>query len=157
MPVAPAPPINVIGLGYVGLPLAVALARRFPVTGLDVSPSRIAELRAGYDRTNEISEAVLRQSSLRLAGSVAECPPADFHIVTVPTPIDAQNRPDLTIVKAAAQSVGTPWRQRKPASTLVLIHWAYASSHARLQVPVTVQSDPSRRCGTAVPARFGPM
>ena len=107
--------VNVVGLGYVGLPLAVALAKSFATTGLDLSQSRIAELRSGYDRTNEIARADLIGSSLRLAGSVAECAPADFHIVTVPTPIDSENRPDLAMVRAAARSIGPLLTKRGPS------------------------------------------
>ena len=98
--------VNVIGLGYVGLPLAVALARQFATTGLDVVESRIAELREGNDRTGEIDSGRLAASSLRLTTDPGECPPASFYIVTVPTPIDALNRPDLAMVEAASRTVG---------------------------------------------------
>ena len=98
--------VNVIGLGYVGLPLAVALARQFATTGLDVVESRIAELREGHDRTGEIDSGRLAASSLRLTTDPGECPPASFYIVTVPTPIDAFNRPDLAMVEAASRTVG---------------------------------------------------
>ena len=95
-----------IGLGYVGLPLAVALAGKFATTGFDVNQARIAELREGYDRTGEIDRDRLARSSLRLTDVAAECPPADFYIVTVPTPVDEANRPDLSIVEAASRTVG---------------------------------------------------
>jgi UDP-N-acetyl-D-galactosamine dehydrogenase len=95
----------VIGLGYVGLPLAVALAKRFEVIGLDVDARRIAELEAGHDRTGEIEPDRLAASSLRLIADPVQCPAADFYIVTVPTPIDAANRPDLGMVEKASQTV----------------------------------------------------
>jgi UDP-N-acetyl-D-galactosamine dehydrogenase len=98
--------VTVVGLGYVGLPLAVALARHFPTTGLDIDARRIAELRAGRDRTGEIESERLATSSLALTADPAGCPPSDFYIVTVPTPINAANRPDLTIVRAATRTVG---------------------------------------------------
>ena len=98
--------VTVIGLGYVGLPLAVALARQFPTTGFDVDTRRIAELEAGHDRTGEIERERLEASSLALTGDPAACPPSAFYIVTVPTPIDAHNRPDLSIVEAASRTVG---------------------------------------------------
>ena len=97
--------VVVIGLGYVGLPLAVALARQFETVGLDVDTRRIAELEGGHDRTGEIERARLEASSLRLTADPAACPPADFYIVTVPTPIDAANRPDLGMVEAASRTV----------------------------------------------------
>jgi len=103
----PHPPyVAVIGLGYVGLPLAVALARTFPTTGFDIDRPRITELRSGHDRTAEIAPDVLGASTLALTDDAAACPPADFYIVTVPTPIDGANRPDLSIVEAASRTVG---------------------------------------------------
>ena len=108
-----------LGLGYVGLPLAVALAAKFGTTGVDVNAARIAELRQGHDRTGEVSEDRMRASTLRLTDSAADCPPADFYIVTVPTPVDGDNRPDLSIVEAASRTVGAcvavmPTRPRWP-------------------------------------------
>lgn len=102
----PAPRIVVVGLGYVGLPLAVALASRFETIGFDVNQTRIAELREHHDHTNEITPERLAASSLRLTASHDEIEPADLYIVTVPTPVDAQNRPDLSILESAARTVG---------------------------------------------------
>lgn len=97
--------VTVIGLGYVGLPLAVALARQFDTCGLDVDARRIAELESGHDRTGEIERARLEASTLALTADPATCPPSDFYIVTVPTPIDGANRPDLRMVEAASRTV----------------------------------------------------
>jgi len=99
--------VIVVGLGYVGLPLAVALAKSFETWGLDVDISRIAELERQHDRTGEIDAKRLDASSLRLTTDPAACPDADFYIVTVPTPVDADNRPDLGIVMAATRTVGS--------------------------------------------------
>jgi UDP-N-acetyl-D-galactosamine dehydrogenase len=98
--------VVVIGLGYVGLPLAAALAGKFQATGLDIDTRRIAELQAGHDRTGEIEPARLAASTLVLTSDPAAVPPADFYIVTVPTPIDAANRPDLRLIEAASRNVG---------------------------------------------------
>ena len=100
------PRIIVIGLGYVGLPLAVALARRFEVVGLDVDAGRIAELERGFDRTGEVAERDLAASNLTLTSSAAECAGADIFIVTVPTPVDERNRPDLGPLLSATRTVG---------------------------------------------------
>jgi UDP-N-acetyl-D-glucosamine/UDP-N-acetyl-D-galactosamine dehydrogenase len=99
------PAIVVIGLGYVGLPLAVALARSFEVTGFDIDPERIAELRRGHDRTREVEEEELAGSTLRLANDAQDCAGADVYIITVPTPVDAASRPDLSAVMAATATV----------------------------------------------------
>jgi UDP-N-acetyl-D-galactosamine dehydrogenase len=97
--------IVVIGLGYVGLPLAVALARQFEVTGFDVDSGRIGELREGLDRTGEIDPDVLAESRLTLTDRAGDCAGANVYIVTVPTPVDSSNRPDLSAVMAATRTV----------------------------------------------------
>ena len=98
-----APRIALIGLGYVGLPLAVALARKFETVGFDIDERRVAELREGKDRTREVDEAELRASDLALTADAQDCAGADVYIVTVPTPVDQANRPDLSAVIAATR------------------------------------------------------
>lgn len=110
--------VVVVGLGYVGLPLAVALARSFPTHGLDIDAGRIAELRRGHDRTDEIAPATLAASSLHYAAEPAGCPAADVYIVTVPTPVDDRNRPDLRALIGASEMVG---RMIDPARRPVVI------------------------------------
>jgi UDP-N-acetyl-D-galactosamine dehydrogenase len=100
------PHLAVIGLGYVGLPLAVALARHFPVTGLDINRRRIAELRDGKDRTDEIPPDVLRASALKLTADDADVAGSDVFIVTVPTPVDKDDKPDLAAILSACETVG---------------------------------------------------
>ncbi|MFL5270154.1 MAG: nucleotide sugar dehydrogenase, partial [Stellaceae bacterium] len=97
----------VIGLGYVGLPVALALARRFePVIGFDISKRRIAALRNGMDTTGEVTEAALRESSLCLADDADAVGEASFFVVTVPTPIDSERRPDLSPLAGACELIG---------------------------------------------------
>jgi UDP-N-acetyl-D-galactosamine dehydrogenase len=99
--------IAVIGLGYVGLPVAVAFARSgVPVIGFDIDPHRIDELRAGHDRTREIEPYDLDQPTLNYGTDPARLADADFYVVTVPTPIDAARRPDLSALNAASETVG---------------------------------------------------
>lgn len=97
---------TVIGLGYVGLPLAVALARHAPVCGFDIDSRRIEELLDGFDRTREVDSCALSESAIAFTAHSASVPPSDFYIVTVPTPVDASNRPDLTLLRAATSTVG---------------------------------------------------
>ena len=97
--------IVVIGLGYVGLPLAVALSRAFDTTGFDIDEGRIAELKSGADRTREVDRDILRDATLRLTSEAESCRGADVYIVTVPTPVDQANRPDLSFVLAATRMV----------------------------------------------------
>src|SRR6201999_2592107 len=99
--------IAVIGLGYVGLPVAVALARAgAPVIGFDVDRGRVDELRAGRDRTREVDVAELAVPGLTFTNDATALNAADFFIVTVPTPIDEAKRPDLSAMLAASRSVG---------------------------------------------------
>jgi len=107
--------IVVIGLGYVGLPLAVALARKFDTIGFDIDEGRVAELCSGHDRTNEVENGALRESGLKLTADAADCAGADVYIVTVPTPVDEANRPDLTAVMAATRMLaGLIDAERRP-------------------------------------------
>jgi UDP-N-acetyl-D-galactosamine dehydrogenase len=103
--VTTSPKIVVLGLGYVGLPLAVALARSFETIGLDIDERRIAELNAGEDRTREVEPEALAASSLRMTANPEGARGADIYIVTVPTPVDAARRPDLGAVMAASRTV----------------------------------------------------
>jgi UDP-N-acetyl-D-galactosamine dehydrogenase len=99
--------IAVIGLGYVGLPVAVAFARSgVPVVGFDIDTVRIAELKAGHDRTREVAPAALSQATLTYTSDLAALKDSDFYIVTVPTPIDSARRPDLGAMLAASATVG---------------------------------------------------
>jgi UDP-N-acetyl-D-galactosamine dehydrogenase len=99
--------IAVIGLGYVGLPVAVSFAvSKAPVIGFDIDARRIAELKKGHDRTNEVESARLNQASLTFTDDRAQLNQADFFIVTVPTPIDEARRPDLTALIKASETVG---------------------------------------------------
>ena len=97
--------IVVIGLGYVGLPLAVALARKFEVTGLDVDSGRIEELKAGHDRTREVSGDDLANSTICFTSDPEDCRGADIYIVAVPTPVNSRNRPDLSALISATRTV----------------------------------------------------
>ena len=97
--------VVVLGLGYVGLPLAVALAGKFEVIGFDVDPQRIEELRSGHDRTREVGEDQLRNSAIQLTSQAADCEGADVYVVAVPTPVDNHNRPDLSALLAATRTV----------------------------------------------------
>jgi UDP-N-acetyl-D-galactosamine dehydrogenase len=100
------PRIAVVGLGYVGLPLAVALARHFAVTGFDADPSRVAELKDGRDRTREIDTATLKGSTLAVTDDAAAMRGVDVFIVAVPTPVDDHNLPDLGALRSACRAVG---------------------------------------------------
>ena len=98
--------IVVVGLGYVGLPLAVALARSYSVVGFDIDSDRVKELGNGEDRTREIAPERLKESSLVCSADKADIAGADVYIVTVPTPVGANNEPDLGAVRGASKMIG---------------------------------------------------
>jgi UDP-N-acetyl-D-galactosamine dehydrogenase len=107
--------VVVVGLGYVGLPLAVALSGQLRVTGFDIDKGRIAELRGHHDRTREIDSERLRASTLALTDDPALARGADVYIVTVPTPVDAANQPDLRPLLSATRSVAALLDPERPA------------------------------------------
>lgn len=100
------PRISVLGLGYVGLPLAVALAPHYPVTGFDVKAERIDEVAKGFDRTGEIDADVLKASRLDVTAEAEALRGSDVFIVTVPTPVDSENQPDLGALQGACEILG---------------------------------------------------
>ncbi|WP_440998161.1 nucleotide sugar dehydrogenase [Arhodomonas sp. SL1] len=101
------PRVAVLGLGYVGLPLAVAFARHYPVVGFDVKRSRIEGLRAGHDDTQEVSpEELAAAEGLTITDELAALRECNVYVVTVPTPIDSGRQPDLTPLRRASETVG---------------------------------------------------
>ncbi len=99
--------IGVIGLGYVGLPLAVEFGKHYETTGFDINPERVAELRRGKDRTLEVEPRELRAAKrLRFTSELKDLKSCRVYIVTVPTPIDADKRPDLGPLERASETVG---------------------------------------------------
>jgi len=99
--------IAVIGLGYVGLPVALGFAKRFPGTvGFDINVEKVRSLRAGSDITGEVPSETLRATTLRMTSDPVDLKEATFYVVAVPTPVDRNNRPDLTPLVKASQMVG---------------------------------------------------
>jgi UDP-N-acetyl-D-galactosamine dehydrogenase len=100
------PRISVIGLGYVGLPLVLALARHFHVVGYDIDGDRVAQLVTGRDRTAETDPAVLGATTAQLTADADALAGTEIFIITVPTPVDEDKRPDLRALESAARTIG---------------------------------------------------
>lgn len=98
--------VAVIGLGYVGMPLAVALSKYGEAVGYDINVKRVEELKEGWDSNREISQTVLRATSCKFTADIEDIRHSNIYIVTVPTPIDERNEPDLGAVQAASRAVG---------------------------------------------------
>tara|TARA_Y100000591_G_scaffold296803_1_gene287294 strand:+ start:9 stop:1313 length:1305 start_codon:yes stop_codon:yes gene_type:complete len=100
--------ISVIGLGYVGLPLAIEFSNKFEVVGFDIDKQRVQELKNGYDRTNEISEGRLNKlPRLELSSSISSIRESNIYIITVPTPVDKRNKPNLNPLISATKTVAS--------------------------------------------------
>ncbi len=126
--------IGVIGLGYVGLPLAVEFGKRFDTVGFDINAARIAELREGRDSTLEVEPELLAQATrLRYADGLDGVAACNVYIVTVPTPIDAAKRPDLTPLVKASEAIGSVL---KAGDTVVYESTVYPGCTEEICVPI---------------------
>ena len=103
--------VSVIGLGYVGLPVAVAFGMKSQVIGFDIDSSRVAELKNSYDRTLEVSSADLSAANVHYTADRKDLVLADFHIIAVPTPIDDAKQPNLKSLEMATQTIGSVLKQ----------------------------------------------
>jgi UDP-N-acetyl-D-galactosamine dehydrogenase len=126
--------IAIIGLGYVGLPLAVEFSKKRSVIGFDINVDRVAELQAGYDRTLEVSEREICEAvGLTYTSRSAELLRAGVFIVTVPTPVDQANRPDLTPLVRASQTVS---RALKAGDLVIYESTVYPGATEEVCVPI---------------------
>lgn len=127
-------PIAIIGLGYVGLPLAVEFGKKRAVVGFDVSEERIAELRSGFDRTREVdSEELAEAAQLSYTASIEDLKACGVFIVAVPTPIDRANRPDLTLLERASETVG---KAMGPGAIAIFESTVYPGCTREVCVPI---------------------
>jgi UDP-N-acetyl-D-galactosamine dehydrogenase len=130
--------IAIIGLGYVGLPLAVEFGKQRPVIGFDINPQRIAELQAGKDHTLECSSQELASAThLRYSSAAEDLKNAQVYIVTVPTPVDQANRPDMTPLVKASTTVG---KALKLGDVVIYESTVYPGATEEVCVPVLEQT-----------------
>ncbi|WP_314350169.1 Vi polysaccharide biosynthesis UDP-N-acetylglucosamine C-6 dehydrogenase TviB [Campylobacter showae] len=132
--------IAVVGLGYVGLPLAAAFSEKYEVVGFDVNAKRIEELKSGYDRTLELSNEQMKKAidnGMKFSLNLDDIRSCNFFIVTVPTPIDKNKRPDLTPVVKATQSVA---KVLKKGDIVVYESTVYPGVTEEICVPLLEQS-----------------
>jgi UDP-N-acetyl-D-galactosamine dehydrogenase len=129
--------ISVIGLGYVGLPLAVAFGQKYSVVGFDVKEERIADLRQHHDETGAVETSELQAANIHFTAQAEDLCQADFHIIAVPTPIDAAKQPDLTALLRASMIVGA---QLKKGDIVVYESTVYPGVTEEECVPVLQQA-----------------
>jgi UDP-N-acetyl-D-galactosamine dehydrogenase len=126
--------VGIIGLGYVGLPLAVYMARYFPVAGFDINRARVAELAGKRDRTGEVTdEEFAAAETLSFSADIEALKDCNFYIVTVPTPIDEAKRPDLTALMRASEAVG---KVLSPGDVVVYESTVYPGATEEVCVPI---------------------
>lgn len=128
-----APKISVIGLGYVGLPLALAFAKQYPVIGFDISSKRISELLDNQDITNEVSPSMLKNSKAFFTNNEILLKESDIFIVTVPTPVFLNNKPDLSMLKNACTLIG---RYIKRGSIIIFESTVYPGCTEDFCIPI---------------------
>jgi len=136
--------VSVIGLGYVGLPVAASFARLGPVVAFDISNPRIDGLRAGHDVTGEVTDADLAACDLLLTNDVSDLAKADFHIVTVPTPVDDANNPDLSPLVSASTMLAA---HLKKGDVVVYESTVYPGATEDVCVPALEKAS-GLKCGT---------
>ncbi|MBX3303984.1 MAG: nucleotide sugar dehydrogenase, partial [Nitrospira sp.] len=125
--------IAVVGLGYVGLPIAVAFGKIGPVIGFDVNKKKIDELRKSIDRTGEVSGKDLASTRVQYTSEPADLKKADFIIVAVPTPINEALQPDLTALQKASELIG---RNLSPGSIVVYESTVYPGATEEVCLPI---------------------
>ena len=129
--------VGVVGLGYVGLPVAAAFARHYPVIGYDINPRRIEELNRAYDRNQEIPPEALQNPNLTFTTDLQKLREANFFIVTVPTPIDIYKVPDLRPLHKASEAL---MQVLKPGDTVVYESTVYPGCTEEVCIPILEQS-----------------
>jgi UDP-N-acetyl-D-galactosamine dehydrogenase len=144
--------ICIVGLGYVGLPLAVALSKHYPVIGFDVNSAKIGELNQGIDKTNEVSKEALKKAQLKLTTDPKEIKQADFIIVAVPTPIDNAKRPDLKYIENASELVGA---NLKKGAIVVYESTVYPGCTEEVCLPI-LEKESGLKCGVDFKIGYSP-
>lgn len=144
--------ISVIGLGYVGLPVAVAFGKSHRVIGFDLNQARIEELKNGHDRTLEVEDEDLAATDIMFTCEAADLKRADFHIVAVPTPINHANQPDLRPMLSASKTIG---QQLKKGDIVVFESTVYPGATEEECVPI-LEAESGLVCGIDFTVGYSP-
>jgi len=144
--------ISVVGLGYVGLPVAVAFGKQRKTIGFDINQQRIAELRRGHDRTGEVATAELHAGDILFTDQLTDLKQADFHIIAVPTPVDDAHQPDLSPIIHASETVG---KALKKGDIVVYESTVYPGATEEECVPV-LERESGLHCGADFTVGYSP-
>lgn len=152
MPQANKRKIAVVGLGYVGLPIAVAFGKRQRVIGFDINKAKVAELQKGLDRTGEVSSSDLKTSDVQYTFQPSDLKAADFIIVAVPTPINEALQPDLTALRKSSELIGA---NLSPGSIVVFESTVYPGATEEVCQPILEQAS-GMKCGVDFKLGYSP-
>ncbi len=144
--------VSVIGLGYVGLPVAVAFAKQSLAIGFDINSNRLNELQKGMDRTGEVTSEELKNIEVLFTDKIEDLKKADFHIIAVPTPINSAKQPDLTPLVKASETVG---KALKPGDVVVYESTVYPGATEEECVPI-LESVSGLTCGKDFKVGYSP-
>jgi UDP-N-acetyl-D-galactosamine dehydrogenase len=144
--------IAIVGLGYVGLPIAVAFGKRQRVIGFDINKAKIAELQKGLDRTGEVSSADLKATDVQYTFQPSDLKAADFIIVAVPTPINEALQPDLTALRKSSELIGA---NLSPGSIVVFESTVYPGATEEVCQPILEQAS-GMKCGVQFKLGYSP-
>jgi UDP-N-acetyl-D-galactosamine dehydrogenase len=144
--------IAVVGLGYVGLPIAVAFGKQQRVIGFDINKAKIAELQKGLDRTGEVSSADLKATDVQYTFQPSDLKAADFIIVAVPTPINEALQPDLTALRKSSELIGA---NLSPGSIVVFESTVYPGATEEVCQPILEQAS-GMKCGVDFKLGYSP-
>lgn len=144
--------IAIVGLGYVGLPIAVAFGKRQRVIGFDINKAKIAELQKGIDRTGEVSPADLKSTNIHYTFQPTDLKAADFIIVAVPTPINEALQPDLTALRKSSELIGA---NLSPGSIVVFESTVYPGATEEVCLPILEKAS-GMKCGVDFKLGYSP-
>lgn len=144
--------ISLIGLGYVGMPIAVAFAKKAEVIGFDINKSKIDLYKSGIDPTKEVGNEAIRNTTIDFTSDEKRLKEARFHIVAVPTPVNADHTPDLTPVKSASRTLG---RNLTKGSIVVYESTVYPGVTEEICVPI-LEKESGLKCGTDFKVGYSP-
>ena len=144
--------IAVVGLGYVGLPLAAAFGKKVDVIGFEIHAEKVKQLKAGYDATGELTAEDLKKTTIEYTIDPKDLKTADFIIVTVPTPIDKNNNPDLTPMEKASTTIG---QNLKKGAIIVYESTVYPGVTEDICVPI-LEQESGLKCGIDFKVGYSP-
>lgn len=144
--------LSLVGLGYVGMPIAVAFGRKINVIGYDLNAQKVEQYKAGYDPTREVGDDVIKQANVEFTADETKLREAKFHIVAVPTPVNDDHTPDLRPVEGASRTVG---RNLVKGSIVVFESTVYPGVTEDICVPI-MEKESGLTCGVDFKVGYSP-